>query len=399
MKKSDSENISLVFIGKGIFPARIASDKNFLLDLSDEFNNMNIKTYYISLSELPSNIQIKNYNNYYFIKRPLHFFNSKKFFWYDKQNNLIAYHHSHKQFIEFIEILLTILFNVKTIRKILKNIDGKIIINWMDFVNIAPILKLLIGNSYKYVLINLRYIHESKIKEKLKITSLNHADAIIVGTNAMKDILIEKGCKSKIIEPCSWGIKDKKIISDENEKNNRKLKILWSGYIQQIGYKEFLETINFVSKIVMYRKDIDFYFLFKPESYDEDYKKYEKPNIIIEKVAENFLNLLKQYDCFFCPLINNEDTLAPPLTWIESLSLGLPIITTYTRGVDEIIENKKSGFIFKNWDEMEQWFLNDNIFEEINNAKKFAREEYLKKYEIKIIAKKYVNIYLRLIND
>ena len=85
-----------------------------------------------------------------------------------------------------------------------------------------------------------------------------------------------------------------------------------------------------------------------------------------------------------------------PLTAIESLACGLPLVTFETGGVPEIVENNKSGFVveYKNGEKLvealEKLLDNDELREKmaenaVNASKKFSSErmalEYLRLYE------------------
>jgi glycosyltransferase involved in cell wall biosynthesis len=85
-----------------------------------------------------------------------------------------------------------------------------------------------------------------------------------------------------------------------------------------------------------------------------------------------------------------------PLTAIESLACGLPIVTFETGGVPEIVENGKSGLVveYKNGEKLVlalETLLDDDELREkmaenaINASKKFSSErmalEYLRLYE------------------
>ena len=118
------QEFSVFFLGVGIFPARISGDKNFIYEVYSSLINKGIDAKIISISE-PSRVNNDD-NNFIYIKRCFHFFNLKHH-WYNAEGELIAYHHHHKHLREFIEIAITLLFNIIRIKNIINKKNNVII--------------------------------------------------------------------------------------------------------------------------------------------------------------------------------------------------------------------------------------------------------------------------------
>jgi len=142
---------------------------------------------------------------------------------------------------------------------------------------------------------------------------------------------------------------------------------------------------------------LEFTFLFKPESFQEQFLEYAQPGINIEINKHPFFQELDLCDVLFSPLITKDLILAPPLTWIEALSRGLPVITTMTVGIEECLLHKKSGLIFNNWAELEEWLMDADLHEELLKMHKSTKLIYIKKYCLKNVSLKYFQLYRKLI--
>ncbi len=140
-------------------------------------------------------------------------------------------------------------------------------------------------------------------------------------------------------------------------------------------------------------KDIEFLFVFKPECYNDKYQKISSERIKILKTTENFKMLLSAADIFFSFQNNKNSTLPPPLTWIEAMGMGIPILTTYAKGVEEIIEDMKNGFIspdipgliekIRHIKEMDLSFISQNAIQTIFNKFNldYITEQYFNSWE------------------
>ena len=63
--------------------------------------------------------------------------------------------------------------------------------------------------------------------------------------------------------------------------------------------------------------------------------------------VETFAGLLAASDVLFSPIFDWDCIVAPPLTWIESMAAGLPVLTTDVPGADELVESGRTGYLAK----------------------------------------------------
>jgi len=106
--------------------------------------------------------------------------------------------------------------------------------------------------------------------------------------------------------------------------------------------------------------------------------------------------------CYLCDLFiltSNYEGL--PMTIIEAMSFGKPIVASNVGGISEIVENGKNGFISDN-DEysfktcIESVFANENTYK---NMAENSRKIYLNKLTVEKMVNGYLNIYKSIISN
>lgn len=207
----------------------------------------------------------------------------------------------------------------------------------------------------------------------------------------------------KQVKHIRWGVKlPPQIPTLENRKSAKKLLslpddnplFLWAGYIQQIQKKDFLLAIKIAKQALEKGLNGIFYFAFKPEINEKKLCLFHSPEegIYVGPTSIQEFELLKKAaDIFYSPVINKNCILAPPLTWIEVMSVGMPILTTETDGVNEIVVEGKTGYIAKTEEE-----LLEKIFAIQQNYKEMIPYCYNKastSYNIQESAKNYINLW------
>jgi glycosyltransferase involved in cell wall biosynthesis len=86
---------------------------------------------------------------------------------------------------------------------------------------------------------------------------------------------------------------------------------------------------------------------------------------------------------------------------IESLSCGVPVVSFDIGGNSDIVDHKKNGYLARERSSADlsegiSWILKHQRYEELA---KLAREKVLEKFDIKIVAKKYMRLYDDVLKD
>jgi glycosyltransferase involved in cell wall biosynthesis len=162
---------------------------------------------------------------------------------------------------------------------------------------------------------------------------------------------------------------------------NSPLILLWSGFLQQIKEQEFLKSYDLARNLAAKRKDLLFIFCLKPENYKDEFQFWQLPHlrILSTKVAE-FQMWRDLSDLFFSPLWGKPCIGGPPLTWIECMAQGLPVVTTRETGVEKIIKEGETGFLFSTPEEFESILkkaANSKYVEKMGQtAQRFVKENF-----------------------
>lgn len=168
--------------------------------------------------------------------------------------------------------------------------------------------------------------------------------------------LLEIGMNQQNLCTIPWGVyKNESLVSDGEKiaiKRNLGIVanvplILWAGYIQQIGREDFLYAYKIAKKALDGGLKATFFFAFKPETFEKKFLEFAHTDgIIIKPTNKNeFQDLKSSCNVFFSPSVNRQCILAPPLTWIEMLNSGVPIVTTPVPGTEDIVIPGKTGFL------------------------------------------------------
>jgi glycosyltransferase involved in cell wall biosynthesis len=355
------KSMNILFIGAGYFPFLTAGEKNFFYRLIPILNE-HAEITVASLNDYPEPVLTQKSeqksSQVYCLKRPFHR-NYERFFF--NKENYIAYHHRHKPPREILEKLVSIIFHTPTLGGIIRKHNIQVLHFMDNFGPSMPYMKNIFRNvKVTYSAANYDPRGRKGRYDQYLRMSLNSLDAIGVYTEAYRNILLRIGLKNPQYLT-RWGVSPIRSHLSQEEKQQIKASLginsdatflLWSGYLQQIQEDDFYQAVDAARKVVNHRDNIIFMFAFKPETYKEKYGAEESEQIKIISGLTNFGDVLESADFLYSPIADSSSTVSPPLTWIESMAKGTPIITTKIPGVEELIENGVDGLIAENYGEL-----------------------------------------------
>lgn len=387
-------NNAVVFIGVGIFPHRVAGDKNFLLDLSPELEKHGLQPRFVSIVNADD---VPHAEGYTFVNRLLHK-QSDRYIRRDGSGRIIGYRHHHGTTRTLIELTATLLAEARAIRAALSPYD-RVVIHWMDSSLMIPALRAVCGEQHRYVTSVFRYLPSSRPGSTLRAQALKRTHRVFAGTEAGRERLIRDGCPSDRVMVEPWGCTRRPQDAGTNKSDSTEVRLLWAGFLQQIGRTDLLRSLALAQRVRQKRPDIHFTFSLKPECFCQEYKAFEMPGIEVQSGGRSFLGELASFDAFLSPVSEAESTPAPPLTWLEAMAAAVPIVTTSHPGVDEVIADGVSGIVASDYDALEQKLLAKDLKSTLRGMRQSARDQHTRRFDIRTVAARYADVYHQLLTE
>ena len=187
----------------------------------------------------------------------------------------------------------------------------------------------------------------------LLMLSVRGFDGIAVTSDVFRNRMEAIGIPAGRVHTVRWGA-DPKVYHPPPDKAAAKRAIridpevpvaLWSGFIQQTTQPDFYTAYY---ALVEARKSIPNLvgvFCLKPQHFQPLYRTLEGPGIRVHGDAESFALAQEAADVFLGPISRDRSILAPPLTWVECMMKGLPILTNPCGAAEEVLGNGEAGIV------------------------------------------------------
>lgn len=281
------------------------------------------------------------------------------------------------------------------------------VIHFMD--NYGPIMPplLLPGIKRPLSISMMSYHPRYPAHDMLLKLTLRPFDKIVVPTNAFGKKLTELGIAKQHLRKVRWGIRTeiqpgaqrgKGLRGQLNIAPNSRI-VLWSGFLQQTSFEDFACSIRVANRVLELNKNCSFVFCFKHVHFRQEYLRYAREGIEIISTKENreFLDLLDVSHVFLCPVLAKGSIVAPPLTWLEVMQRGIPIVTTRVEGVDEVITDGHSGCIAHTEQEVAAKVCQLLESEDMRATMgKNARASIMQGFDIRHIADEYLDLWSQM---
>jgi hypothetical protein len=384
---------NILLVGFGFNFRRISGDKNFWLGLSRELSPELEKLVVVSVNSSPVKFEQEGNMYLYNVHRPLHF---KK----DDGGVLRFQFQRHPLPWEILERSATILKLIPFLKKVVKLHDIKVIHLMDNFGFFTGLIKIVFPDLRVYATAITYNTHDLPLPlySFYQRIILGNMDKVVTSSKAYREKLIEQGLSKENIKVIRWGVplangNEGKLLEEKTSSSPKV--ILWTGFTQQIKTKSFYVSLSLAQNILRKKLAVDFIFAFKPECFDKRYCSFQQEHLqVITTNAEDFPKLLEGVDLLLAPVENYRSTVAPPLTWLECMALGIPIISTQAPGIDEILKHNLTGFVAKSNEELEG--LIEKILEEEDLLSKVCgkvKELIETKYNLKDIAQDYLKLW------
>ncbi len=384
----------LVLIGMNYRPIRTSGDKNFWVDLIQEISCNFTRITVISVrqnSQPTESLKINNclvtinYIRPKFLESPDATYTWKSLFW-----NGGAFPRG----LGVIEKLL----NVKSILHMLHNImiehpyDHIHLMDNFGFGN--PLIATSTRTSVSVSAMAYQGKKHNFLYNMFLKACYSHSNLTVVPySSCYKEKLVNLGLSAEKLCHIHWGVRPYSQ-ADKTKSLKKHLAILWTGYIQQINREDFFFALRIAKSAVQQGINASFIFAFKPESFEASFQQYNDPEnrITIKSTSvQEFSELRKNVSILFSPVVSKSTILAPPLSWLEMLNSGIPIVTTDVPGASEAVIDGVTGCIAKSDQE-----LVSALFKAVDNHKVMGnncKQLILSKYNIKSCAHQYIELW------
>lgn len=227
------------------------------------------------------------------------------------------------------------------------------------------------------------------IPKILYFLSKNQAKKVIVPSNSTKIALKNIFAEQKIILiPCGTNLVANKHKKETGKKMISVISRLEKGKGQDLAIKAF-------SLVEKEMQNVQLQIIGEGNFYHE-LKKIAKnnPKIKFLKYVQNKQEILKKSDIILCPSVWPLEGFG--LTIVEAMAFAKPIVAFDRAPGNEILAHKKSALLAKNEDCLD---LAEKIIRLLKNEKlqkklsDNAHETFIKKYEISMIAQKYLDLF------
>ncbi len=411
MFKEDSNTMHrhIVLIGLNYQPKKSTGDKNFWVELIP-FLAMSLEYItIISIRKHPAGNEIMDING---CKVDIRYFSPKLLETPDTEYDRPRVFWKKGEFPSFLGIIEKLL-NIKSIVKEMRAINKKNPFNHVHLMdNFGPVNRIIsvevkkIGIGATISVSAMAYQGKNPFLYHIYLRlSYKYPNLFVIPYSlSFKKKLIKLGLRNTQVKHIRWG----KIMENHNSlKSNiktiskkklglydNKILFLWAGYLQQIRKTDFLFALKGAKSALKKGLDATFYFAFKPESFKKNIQEYHQPEagIYVQPTSvEQFCLLKTASDIFYSPILNKRCIIAPPLTWIEVMSSGTPILTTNVPGVKEIIVDGNTGFIAKNENDLilKMFKIKENFL----TMSKYCKQKIINDYNISNISNKYLELW------
>jgi glycosyltransferase involved in cell wall biosynthesis len=180
-------------------------------------------------------------------------------------------------------------------------------------------------------------------------------DSIAPLTEAFRQRLIDDRYASGRVRTIRWGIDLGRFVPPSEEARAKAREelgirpdtfvVFWAGFIQQYREVDFRLALR-TAELLSQQNGSKFVslFCFKPWYIKDSYRALERPGLRVFGSPEEFHAARTAADVLLSPLQDLQTTAAPPLTWLECMAMGIPVVTTMIPGAEEAVVDGQSGF-------------------------------------------------------
>ena len=378
--------ITVNFVGAGLLPVPVASDKLFPVQLAPLLEQRGLGVRFLSITESPPG-DLEPAPALTYLPRIAHR-DDTRFYTVDQAGRPIGYHHVHGPLRQTAELGLTLLAR----RGLVRSTGTPTVYHWLDISTVLPALRAAVAPGAAIVASAQHWVPRGGVNDAARARSYSFADVVLAGTAAAARAIRAAGCRAPLVAAVPWGSKGVTPSAVPAEPTGP-LRLLWTGYIRQIDHQDFLLAHRIALLVTERRRDVEFTFCFKPQFYEESLRSFERERVRVIPGDSSFVERLPGYDAMLSPTLQSGSTMAPPLAWIEALSAGLPILTTPTAGIEEIVADGRWGMVAPDAEALAARLSASCATAELRSMRTAARAEFERRYALEVVADDMERVY------
>jgi glycosyltransferase involved in cell wall biosynthesis len=346
-----SPALRILLVGGRILPYRHAGDKNYWLDVIHELGALGHDVRVLSVT-LESVTEPAEFRCEYV--RPIPVYLGRRTRFNEEYRRLRGTNNYASKTLSFGRIVRAIRRQIRTDRPDVIHLSS----------NFGPIMAVL-KSTVRGVPLSISaptYNGGTPLYDGALRTSFHGFDAVVPFSDAFGNRLRQIGLSPGRLRTIRWGVDLERFhppSEAERETARQELGVrdgervaFWAGYLQQMGPGDFEFAAQVAERVTHLSPGAwRFFFCFKPEHYDPAFRRFEGPGVALGGSSETFHRAQRAADVMVSPIGDLRSTAAPPLTWIESLAMGVPLVTTPIPGAEEVVTDGLNGYLIRSPEE------------------------------------------------
>jgi glycosyltransferase involved in cell wall biosynthesis len=392
------EGLRVLFVGSRILPTHHPGDKTYWLNLFDRLASKGLEVRVLSVTYEPVSTPA-SYAVEYVRPIPVQIPSSTRRYsrenrWLEGTNNYLS---------------KTLSFG-RVLRGIARARDAfrPDVVHFID--NYGPVMLLVpaIDRATPKTIAAPTYFPRWRLYDEFLRASFAPFNAIAPFSDAFSRRLRDMGITGRPVVTIRWGVDPERVQPPtEAERRASRLRlgiapdrtvVMWTGFIQQTDWRDF-RFAHRLGELTMAAAPDRFAFLycFKPAHFRPELRELERAGMRILGSAPEYEDARTATDCLLSPISATRSTAAPPLTWVESLARGIPILSTWVPGAEEAIVPGESGWFVRSPEEGQRLLIEEGGDPaRLERLRAGARRTAVERFSLDRAADQYVELWKQL---
>ncbi len=272
-----------------------------------------------------------------------------------KRGEILTPHPTHNQLRQKLEIALSIIWESRhSLQEIIQREQPQIIHFDCD---IGPILGILRARFPAIIFtcskpsVRIQNSANWSLYSRLLSYTYLSADKVIAYTDLCRKTLQIAGVPEDKVVTIPWGIKQPSSVPSARIADIRQRYGCSAGNLLVVvlprGGERF--TIDMIRQTKSWGSTAStkIVFAIRPTRYSFAYDGLGNDSVIVENGPSDFYELLAASDVAFAPQEKQMMTSLPPLAWLEAMGRGSPLITMENPGVNDLVIDGQTGFLYR----------------------------------------------------